>query len=1671
MKNQARKTLALMMAIFMIFSNIIPISAMAAETNAKNSELHTVYVSTFEQLTAAISDAPADGTEKRISITSDITLASSIELPENTNIRLVNGNEGGIRLLRNETVGVGARHFNIARGATLRIGETGNVLANDITITRPNTSLAAIRGGILVRSGGTFHLYGGVITGNRANNGGGVMVNSGSVFRMIGGKLIGNYANTIGGGTYASSTYPGGTIYLYGGIISNNNSINTTSNVNIGAAGTLSIAGEIKLPGGVYNAGTINVQPTSVLINDGAITGNGTIQNNGTIYNAPPNGTIANIVSGNPPVEKSPLEIIDIGTMAEGDGLRWSMDTTGVLTVQDGANIEITGVVSNGRRVVIAQDATVSVTINALSITNPGDNPPIYVSNGATLNLIVKGENILATDTMQLSEGIRGCDTSTINIGGMGTLTAIGGSVGIRSSSITIGGSVRVYASALGTDGEVFSIISYPHPLRVNPESTDSAKLFVNSPGSVPFITFPGMAEDFQKMTTTTGQSLHAPVTSLIANQFSLQWQWRENVDGYWADIPGANSIYYELPESLFFGVFGEYRQFRVTAIVEVTPSALNFAVNSPVITVTEQPFHGIGIYGINNPSENTHIFPQALPSYTPQAPAVFTITNTGNQPTGALEISVGAEFTVSPAAIYNIGEGSSATFTVTPNHGLASGRHTAAVSIGGANVSPQSFQVMFEVITGVSNHEELWLAILDAPMDGTPQTIFLAESFELPERTGIGILSGRNIILRSFPENSVTLSVTTYAGLFVGTGAVLTITTDIALTVNGEILNHGEIVNNGTIRNIGAIYTLPDGITTGNWIGASYLILGVNHVETFRQLDFAITNAYIPSTIYIVRDIIIPTGRNLTTTTESAIVVDLGVTLTNPESSTIVISTGAAIIVHGTFINHGTIIGNGALIRVFPGDIIEVHNATELQAILNFRHLLPPTITIRLMASFDYTDGIKIDGTTIVLCLNGFTLNVKHSETTLHVRNSGDFVLCNCCYGEFNLFSTAENLAALWVEGFSFAEVTSVSAAAINGIGVFSGEDGTVIVRGNVTVYGENSAGVAAEGGNVIVHGNVTATGRNSVGAEVGAGGVIVINGTLSGENFIMLWVHNRNTGNWYYIPIPYYCDSYTIGGSFRMFSNTCDCCQTTSSVSVTGYACTDCGEFPCECYLPYIPVITIITQPTSYTITTPGALTVLTIEVETSTPSSISFQWYYYSEYPHLEFIPIPGATGASLTISDLAPGLNYFKVIVSVDGGESVTSNLARVAVFNCLYCVDGFCNECDEYYNIDCRNCMDTGCRICNPQPVTNFILGGVTPPVARALIVDNSPQDCPYGQWVVEWYDWVYFANCGTYSALVTYDTFQPLALYALYVFIAPVEGWTFGSPRSGRDIFVLTEQNTNYIATFINDYFDGVHHDFTVVRLDIVFSPTDFVFYCLWCWDEPLGICCNECGEIYDGCVGCPVCDLYYGINCLYCMDVGCVICSACVNCGLFPCECPEVSVTFNTNGGGFIGVTGTTPSALTTTPQAFTVTSGAALGTILPTMPTTERNENNKVSVTREGYRFTGWFATPSPGALCIQWSETTIATQDTTLYARWTRIENPYTFRVGATRGTNRITSADASLLARWILAPEITLANTNFCPLAADLTGDGKVTLADLTLLIKWLAGHDVERSIAK
>ena len=150
-------------------------------------------------------------------------------------------------------------------------------------------------GGVYVYSGsGTFNMYGGSITGNRATGDGGGVYKSGSnsSFNMYGGSITGNTANSYGGGVYVDGggfTMSGGTI---GGTKTGETNTATYGGGGVYAKANFEMTGgsitgnETNRGGGVYvtGKGSFTMSASADGQNIPSITGNNATENGGGVY-------------------------------------------------------------------------------------------------------------------------------------------------------------------------------------------------------------------------------------------------------------------------------------------------------------------------------------------------------------------------------------------------------------------------------------------------------------------------------------------------------------------------------------------------------------------------------------------------------------------------------------------------------------------------------------------------------------------------------------------------------------------------------------------------------------------------------------------------------------------------------------------------------------------------------------------------------------------------------------------------------------------------------------------------------------------------------------------------------------------------------------------------------------------------------------------------------------------------------------------------------------------------------------------------------------------------------------------------------------------------------------------------------------------------------------------
>ena len=106
--------------------------------------------------------------------------------------------------------------------------------------------------------------------------------------------------------------------------------------------------------------------------------------------------------------------------------------------------------------------------------------------------------------------------------------------------------------------------------------------------------------------------------------------------------------------------------------------------------------------YGVSLDASGMQVFDPVVAGYGTQTALSVIVSNTGNQPTGALSVALsGADtyaFRLSDAMLTSIAVDGIVGFSVAPMTGLAVGEYEATVTVSGANGIATSFDVSFEV-------------------------------------------------------------------------------------------------------------------------------------------------------------------------------------------------------------------------------------------------------------------------------------------------------------------------------------------------------------------------------------------------------------------------------------------------------------------------------------------------------------------------------------------------------------------------------------------------------------------------------------------------------------------------------------------------------------------------------------------------------------------------------------------------------------------------------------------------------------------------------------------------------------------------------------------------------------------------------------------------------------
>ncbi|GHU72925.1 hypothetical protein FACS189450_11680 [Spirochaetia bacterium] len=515
----------------------------------------------------------------------------------------------------------------------------------------------------------------------------------------------------------------------------------------------------------------------------------------------------------------------------------------------------------SGTKTVTATSSVATITVNALvnaaapSITGQPASSATYSQNATATALTVTAT---VTDSGTLSyQWYR--NTSNSTTGGTVIASATSASY-IPVTSAT--GALYYYVVVTNTNNSVSGTKTATTTSSV---ATVTVNALVNA--ATPSITGqPASSATYLQNATAAALT----VTATVTDSGTLSYQWYRNTSNSTTGgtLVGTNSASYT-PVTSAAGILYYYvvvtntnTSVNGTTTATATSSVATVTVNAPT-------------YGINLDQTTTHTFTAATFGYGAQPNKTVTITNTGNQATGALTVALdGANpgsFTLSSGSVSSIAAGGNTTFTVVPNPALGAGTYAATVTVSGdANITAKTFNVSFTVnpqsITAASVGGLVKPVTGATPVAATSLSVvgtgYTVQSIDwAPTGTFTAAASyTATIVLKAGADYTFTGAITPAVnvgtpalGSITGTGAANTLSFEVnypattgtkGITINAFVNEDGTLMTSGgssTIdRSDGDTLTLTAaaGLTVIQW---SLDGVGISTAQsiTFRAIDY----------------------------------------------------------------------------------------------------------------------------------------------------------------------------------------------------------------------------------------------------------------------------------------------------------------------------------------------------------------------------------------------------------------------------------------------------------------------------------------------------------------------------------------------------------------------------------------------------------------------------------------------------------------------------------------------------------------------------------------------------------------------------------------------------------------------------------------------------------------
>ena len=388
------------------------------------------------------------------------------------------------------------------------------------------------------------------------------------------------------------------------------------------------------------------------------VTGTGSLTNwnwlhNGTIIVQPGGTLISDIGDGTTTTVQNAVMEITLGTVTS--LADWHADVTLTATPSSAGKVTFSNAHATNENVNLSQMSITIATDSSITIVGDSNKPllvsDVKVASGSSLTL---DADVTITDSRHSADG-----------------EVIVGGDPLGVFAIESGGSVTVASGA--------SLIATPGSL------TSLGRIEVLGNGQIEGI------DDLSNLGELYFQLI------LHLNDGDVEGGPPEEYKyGEPAQLPAAGTQTSQISRanSTFAGWFGN------AALTGATISYI------PATATGLQQFWA-GWYGISEDHSvsltDRHRAFSAYVGYTNVDTHTVTLTNMGNLPTGTIDVVLSGASATSfdlslTSSIASIAPGSSASFTVTPNHGLAIGTYTAIVTISGVNFAAELFTVSFVV-------------------------------------------------------------------------------------------------------------------------------------------------------------------------------------------------------------------------------------------------------------------------------------------------------------------------------------------------------------------------------------------------------------------------------------------------------------------------------------------------------------------------------------------------------------------------------------------------------------------------------------------------------------------------------------------------------------------------------------------------------------------------------------------------------------------------------------------------------------------------------------------------------------------------------------------------------------------------------------------------------------